>query len=164
MDAIIRKTHQTIQKVTEDIDKRFRFNTAIAAMMELVNEIYKAKETAKSDDELAVLKESSKYLLVMLSPFIPHFSDELWEQLGNEGVLLDHPWPEFNPDFIETNEATVAIQINGKLRGTVKVAMGSSQEDVYAKAIEEVGVKKFIGPSGAKKVIYVPNKIINIIA
>ena len=98
VEPILRKTHQTIRKVTEDIDKRFRFNTAIAAMMELINELYKAKETVKDTEEAAVLKYSIEHLIIMLSPFVPHIADELWETIGLSGRLFEHPWPEFDPN------------------------------------------------------------------
>ncbi|MFY9167419.1 MAG: leucine--tRNA ligase [Desulfomonilia bacterium] len=164
MEALKRKTHQTIKKVTEDIEKRFRFNTAIAAMMELVNDLYRAKETASSPGEFAVVREAVQSLIVMLSPFVPHITQELWEAMGNTGQLLRMSWPEFDPDWCEEQEVTVAVQVNGKLRATVTVAKDADQETVEERAFAEANVKRFLEGADIKKVIYVPNKIINIIA
>ena len=164
MEALKRKTHQTIKKVTEDIEKRFRFNTAIAAMMELVNDLYRAKETASSPGEFAVVREAVQSLIVMLSPFVPHITQELWEAMGNTGQLLRMSWPEFDPNWCEEQEVTVAVQVNGKLRATVTVAKDADQETVEERAFAEANVKRFLEGADIKKVIYVPNKIINIIA
>jgi len=163
MEGIQRKTHQTIRKVTEDIDKRFRFNTAIAAMMELVNELYKAKETTKDPAEVAVIRNSVEHLLVMLSPFVPHIADELWHSLDYTGMLLDHPWPEYDLQWAEKVEVTIAVQIGGRLRATVTVPVDSEQVFVENAAMAEPNVKKHTNGQTIKKIIYVPNKILNII-
>jgi leucyl-tRNA synthetase len=163
VEPIMRKTHQTIRKVTEDIDKRFRFNTAIAAMMELINELYKAKEVIKNKDETAVLKHSLEQLLIMLSPFVPHIADELWEALGLTGQLFNHPWPEYNPVWAQSSQVTIAVQVNGKLRATIEVPKDAEQALVQTTALSDVNVKRFIESASIRKVIYVPNKIINII-
>jgi leucyl-tRNA synthetase len=164
MEALKRKTHQTIKKVTEDIEKRFRFNTAIAAMMELVNDLYRAREAASSPAEFAVVRDAVQGLLVMLSPFVPHIAQELWETMGNPGQLFRTSWPEFDPGWCEEQEVTVAVQVNGKLRATVIVAKDADQEAVKEQAFAEANVKRFLEGTGIKKVIYVPNKILNIIA
>jgi leucyl-tRNA synthetase len=164
MAAIQRKTHQTIRKVTEDIDKRFRFNTAIAAMMELVNELYKAKETVKDPHETGVIRKAVEYLLVMLSPFVPHIADELWETMGQQGMLFTHPWPEHDAKLAEDVDVTIAIQVNGKLRATIDVPKDAEPSVVENMALKDTNVKRFIEGSSIRKVIYVPNKIINIIA
>ncbi len=164
MEALKRKTHQTIKKVTEDIEKRFRFNTAIAAMMELVNDLYRAREAASSPGEFAVVREAVQSLLVMLSPFVPHIAQELWEAMGNNEQLFRTSWPEFDPRWCEEQEVTIAVQVNGKLRSTVTVAKDADQETVKELAFAEANVKRFLDGADIKKVIYVPNKIINIIA
>ncbi len=163
VEPIMRKTHQTIRKVTEDIDKRFRFNTAIAAMMELINELYKVKESVKGKDEAAVLKYSVEHLLIMLSPFVPHIADELWEAMGLSGQLFNHPWPEYDPAWAESSSATVAVQVNGKLRATIVVPKDTEQAVVEKAAFSDMNVKRFIEGVTIRKVIYVPNKIVNII-
>ncbi|HVN71763.1 MAG TPA: leucine--tRNA ligase, partial [Desulfomonilia bacterium] len=164
MEPVLRKMHQTVRKVTEDIEKRFRFNTAIAAMMELVNELYKAKEAVKDKNEVGVLKHSIEHLLIMLSPFVPHIADELWETMGLEGMLFDHPWPEYDPVRAQSSEVTIAVQVNGKLRATIEMPKDAEQAAVQKAALEEINVKRFVERASIRKVIYVPNKIINIIA
>jgi leucyl-tRNA synthetase len=163
MENFLRKTHQTIRKVTEDVDKRFRFNTAIAAMMELVNELYKLKETAKAPQEVRVMQQALEYLLIMLSPFVPHIADELWSALGRQGMLLDHPWPEYDTAWAEKVEVTIAVQVGGKVRATLTVPIDSDQETVLNLALAEPNVSKHTEGKPFKKVIYVPNKILNLI-
>jgi len=163
MQDFQRKLHQTIRKVTEDVDKRFRFNTAIAAMMELVNELYKLKETARAPQEVRVMRQAVENLLIMLSPFVPHIADELWASLGGTGMLLDHAWPEFDPAWAEKVEVTIAVQVSGKVRATLTVAVDSPQEEVQAAAMAEPNVAKHIEGKPLRKVIYVPNKILNLI-
>jgi len=164
LEGIKKKTHQTIKKVTEDIDRRFRFNTAIARMMELVNELYKVKDTIPDKrEELAVIKEAIENLVIMLSPFVPHIADELWHMLGHEGMLLEHPWPEYDAGWAEKTTITLAVQVNGKLRATLKVAKDISEEDATHMALSEQNVKRFVNNNKVVRVIYVPNRIINII-
>jgi leucyl-tRNA synthetase len=163
VEPIMRKTHQTIRKVTEDIDKRFRFNTAIAAMMELINELYKAKEAVKDKEEAAVLKYSIEHLIIMLSPFVPHIADELWETIGLSGRLFEHPWPEFDPTWAQSSKVTIAVQVNGKLRATIEMPKDTGQAEAETAAYSDTNVKRFMEGVSIRKVIYVPNKIINII-
>lgn len=163
MKGLKRKTHQTIKKVTEDIDKRFRFNTAIAAMMELVNDIYKARPEARNADDFAVIKESVETLIIMLSPFVPHITEELWSLLGHDGMLVHQKWPEYDPLWCEVEETTIAIQVNGKIRGTIAVKQDAPADEVKALAMANNNVKRFIEGSNLVKVIHVPNKIVNII-
>ncbi|HPR54768.1 MAG TPA: leucine--tRNA ligase [Deltaproteobacteria bacterium] len=163
MVPIMRKTHQTIRKVTEDVDKRFRFNTAIAAMMELVNDLYKAKDTAKSEVEVSVLKHSVEHLLIMLSPFVPHIADELWESMGRTGRLFEHPWPAFDQAWAQSTDVTIAVQVAGKLRATIEMPKDAEQSLVENRALQDANVKRFLEGVSIRKVIYVPNKIINFI-
>jgi leucyl-tRNA synthetase len=162
--ALKRKTHQTIRKVTDDIEKRFRFNTAIAAMMELVNDLYRVRETVSSPEELAVVREAVEALLVMLSPFVPHITQELWEALGHKDILFKAAWPAFDEKWAQEQEATIAVQVNGKLRATITVPKGSDQASAEALALSEPNVKRFMEGAQIKKIIYVPDKIINFIA
>ncbi|OPZ58225.1 MAG: Leucine--tRNA ligase [Deltaproteobacteria bacterium ADurb.Bin510] len=160
---IRRKLHQTIRKVTEDVDKRFRFNTAIAAMMELINELYKVKDNLSGKLEAEALREAIEKLVVMLAPFVPHISEELWSRLGHTGLLMDQPWPSFDAALCEESEVTIAVQVLGKLRGTVTIAKDSAEEAVKQAALNEANVKRFIEGKQVVKTIYVPNKIFNII-
>jgi len=162
MEELWRKTHQTIRKVTEDVDKRFRFNTAIAAMMELVNDIYRIRDTVPVND-LWVIKNSAEYLLILLSPFVPHIADELWQAIGKQGELFNMPWPGFDEEWAKDVEAVIAIQINGKLRGTVNVPAGSDQAIIEQAAKKEPKIAKNMEGMQKVKVIYVKDKILNII-
>ncbi len=164
LENIKKKTHHTIKKVTEDIDRRFRFNTAIASMMELVNELYKVKDTIQDNHEdLAVIKEAIENLVIMLSPFVPHIADELWYMLGHQGMLLEHPWPEYDATWAEKSIITLAVQVNGKLRATIDIPKDTSEEDATRTALSEQNVKRFVNNNKVTRVIYVPNRVINII-
>ena len=164
LEDLRRKTHQTIRKVTEDIDKRFRFNTAIAAMMELVNELYKVREQALTDKGAArVMRASVEALLTMLSPFVPHIAEELWQTLGHKDQLISRAWPVFDPALCELRQATVAVQVNGKLRATIEVPTDAPQEAVSEAALAEPNVQRHLEGKTIRKVIHVPNKILNLI-
>lgn len=164
MQSLKQKIHQTIKKVTEDIDKRFRFNTAIAAMMELVNDLYKVKGSACSAEDFSVMKEALESLIIMLSPFVPHICEELWKMLGHEEMLINVSWPEFDAAWCEQSEATIAVQVNGKLRATITLPKDEDQSEVESRAMAESNVQRFLEGTSIKRIIYVPNKIINIIA
>lgn len=162
MEEIWRKTHQTIRKVTEDIDKRFRFNTAIAAMMELINDIYRVRETVPVNEQW-IIRKSTEYLLILLSPFVPHIADELWQVLGNDGELYNMPWPEYDEEWARESELVIAVQINGKLRGTVNIPAGSDQSVIEDAAYADPKIAKNMEGMQKVKVIYVKDKILNII-
>jgi leucyl-tRNA synthetase len=162
MEEIWRKTHQTIRKVTEDIDKRFRFNTAIAAMMELINDIYRTRETVPVNEQW-IIRKSTEYLLILLSPFVPHIADELWQVLGNAGELFNMPWPGFDEQWARESELVIAVQVNGKLRGTVNVQAGSDQSVIEEAAYVDPKIVKNMEGMQKVKVIYVKDKILNII-
>jgi len=111
-----------------------------------------------------VIRKAVEYLLVMLSPFVPHIADELWEAMGKRGMLFDHPWPEHDPKLAQDTDVTIAIQVNGKLRSTINVPKDAERSMVENKALADANVKRFIEGTSIRKVIYVANKIINIIA
>ncbi|MGC9325107.1 MAG: leucine--tRNA ligase [Desulfomonilia bacterium] len=164
LQELKRKTHQTIRKVTEDIEKRFHFNTAIAAMMELVNDLYRRKDSVTEPQEFAVMRDSIDSLITMLSPFVPHLADELWSSMGRDGMLFNAAWPEYDPQWCELSEVTIAVQVNGRLRATTTVPTDAGQDQVESSALADANVQRFLEGSTIKKVIYVKNKIINLIA
>ncbi|OGH91935.1 MAG: hypothetical protein A2534_00390 [Candidatus Magasanikbacteria bacterium RIFOXYD2_FULL_39_9] len=145
--------HQTIKKVTEDIDA-MRFNTAIAKMMELVNEMSKA-------DKISVVNYT--YLVQILAPFAPHLCEELWDVLGHEKSLACESWPQFNPELIKESEVTLAVQVNGKLRDTITVAADISEEEAKRTALSSEAVKKWLEGKEPKKVIYVKGKLVSVV-
>ena len=154
-----RLQHKTAKKVTEDYH-RLSFNTAISALMEYVNELYKLKVDGFSDD---VWREALGALNRMLAPFAPHMSAELWQQLGNDTMIESAGWPQWDGALIVSESVTIIVQVNGKLRAKLEVAKDASEEEVTAKALEQENVTKFIGDKKPAKVIYVPGRLINIV-
>ena len=158
-DHIRQLQHRTIRKVTDDYH-RLSFNTAISALMEYVNGLYKYKTDGFSDE---VWRETLGTLVRLLAPFAPHLSAELWQQLGNETTIEEAGWPQWDDGYIKSDTQTIIVQVNGKLRAKLEVAADMPEEQIKEKALNEPNVAKFL--SGApKKVIYIPGKIINIVA
>ena len=150
--------HKTIKKVTEDF-YRESLNTAVAALMEFVNDLYKLKLEGFSSDWRAVLED----LLKMLVPFAPHISSELWQQLGNDNFIEKSGWPKWNEELLKTDEIQIIVQVNGKLRGKIKVSTDSGKDEIIAIAREEDNVLKFLQDKEVLKEIFVPNKLINFV-
>jgi len=157
-----RLVHKTIKKVTDDIDERFHFNTAIAAVMEMVNAIY-AFEPKNAPENAAVLKEAVESVVLMLSPFVPHLTEELWEALGHQGGVEAASWPAYDPEAASDEELLVVVQVNGKLRGKVTVAVDATEEQVKGLAFADDKVKPWLEGKAIRKVIYVPGKLLNIV-
>ena len=150
--------HKTIKKVTEDF-YRESLNTAVAALMEFVNDLYKLKLEGFSNDWRFVLED----LLKMLVPFAPHISSELWQQLGNDNFIEKSGWPKWNEELLKTDEIQIIVQVNGKLRGKIKVSTDSGKDEIIAIAREEDNVLKFLQDKEVLKEIFVPNKLINFV-
>ena len=157
-DAIRVLQHKTIKKVTDDF-RRLSFNTAIAALMEYVNELYKFKVDGFSKD---AWHEALTTLIQLLAPFAPHMTDELWEQLGGEGLIQNASWPTWNDALTVEDVITIAIQVNGKLRGELQVGKDTDPEEIKAKALAHDNVGKFVS-GDPKKVIYVPGRLVSIV-
>jgi leucyl-tRNA synthetase len=151
----------TIKKVTEDIKERFNFNTAVSSIMELVNEIYKYKE--KENIDYPLLKKAIESVIIMLNPFVPHISEELWLQIGGEGYAYNQSWPTYNPQALIKDKTEVVIQINGKVKGKMEVVLNAPQEDIKKIALENEKIQKALEDKSVMKVIVVPNKLINIV-
>jgi len=157
-----RKTHQAIKKVTEDLGERFHLNTAISAVMELVNSIYLFKP--KSEEDRHVLAESVETVILLISPFVPHISEELWEIIGKKGGVANARWPAFDDEAAAEDEMTVVIQINGKVRGRLVVPAGASDEDLKSAAMKDSKVKSHLDGKEIRKIITVPGRLVNIVA
>ena len=155
-----RKTHQTIRKVTGDID-RYHFNTAISAIMELTNAIYGVLPL--NGDTTGAFQEAVNAILILLSPFVPHVTEELWHQVGKESYLLNEPWPKFDPEAAKEEEITIVVQVNGKLRDRLSLPADIREEEVKEMAMEQGKVKKYLDGKSVRKVIYVPKKLLNIV-
>ena len=166
--VLIRKLHQTIKKVTESIEADYHFNTSIAATMELLNEIQDYKVNVLEADKMTseskkVFSTTLQNMVLMLSPFIPHTCDELWAELGNEGALFDAAWPEHVEALTISDEITIAVQINGKVRATLEVDRTISKEDLEALAMANESIVKNIEGKSIVKVIVIPGRIVNIV-
>lgn len=157
-DAIRVLQHKTVRKVTDDF-RRLSFNTAISALMEYVNELYKFKVDGFSKD---VWHEALAALVQMIAPFAPHMADELWAQLGGEGLVQNATWPAWDEALTVEDTITIAVQVNGKLRGEIQVGKDIDPEEIKAKALAHGNVTKFVA-SEPKKVIYVPGRLVSIV-
>lgn len=157
-----RKTHATIKKVTQDMEGDFHFNTAISAIMELVNELYLAlAEKAKAS--LATVEEAVKTVVVLLAPFAPHICEEMWQMLGNKASIFDLPWPKHDESALKVEEITMVVQINGKVRAKILIAADSSEEELRKVALDNERVKEWIGGKPIKNFVVVPNKLVSIV-
>jgi len=164
------KTHQTISKVTQDIEERYHFNTAISAVMELVNETMSLvrqdgenKENIPNDALWPVVLEAVESTLLLLSPVVPHVTAELWQLLGHEKQISLENWPRPDEKAARVDTVTIVVQIKGKVRGKVQVPAGSSQEEVEAVAMQEANVKRHLDGKDIRKIIYVKDRILNIV-
>jgi leucyl-tRNA synthetase len=158
------KTHATIRKVTGDIEDRFHFNTAISAVMELVNTIYQFDSSAVRDGmALAVIKEAVEAVIVLLAPMVPHVAEELWERLGNRESIFTAPWPTHDPAAIVEDEITIVVQVNGKLRSNVLVPVDATDEEIQTRVLADSTLQKWVAGAQIKKVIVVPGKLVNIV-
>ena len=156
-----RITHRTIRKVTEDIDGRFSFNTAIAAIMELVNAIY---TFADKDGSPGVLREALEAVVRLLAPFVPHLSEELWTQMGHEGRIEAQGWPSWDEAALAQDEITIVVQVNGKVRGKIEVPAAAGEDEIRRQALDSPNVSRFLEGATLRKVIVVPGRLVNVVA
>ena len=160
--ALRRHTHETIRKVTSDIGERYAFNTAIAAVMELLNALGKFGDA--SAQGRAVRHEALEAMVLLLNPIVPHVAHALWQALGHRETLLeDQPWPSVDTAALARDALTLAVQVNGKLRGTIEVAVDATREAIERSALGDARVAEFVAGATPKKVIVVPGKIVNIV-
>lgn len=159
---IRRLTHRTIKKVTDDIEQRFNFNTAISAIMEFVNALYQYREREKSRNR-AVEAEAIRTLVLLLAPFAPHIAEELWHGLGNESSVHEQSWPEYDPELLVEEEVEIAVQINGRVRDRVRVPAQISEEELRKILFQQEKVQNLIAGKEVVKFIYVPGKLANIV-
>jgi len=160
--ALRKKIHETIQKVSDDIERRFTFNTAIAAVMELLNDT--SRFEAVSSQQRALVQEALQTAVLLLSPIVPHICETLWQELGNSSGLVDASWPEYDETALVSDEMTVVVQVNGKLRARLDVAVDIAEEAMKEMALNDENVTRFTEDKTVRKVIYVPGKLVNIVA
>jgi leucyl-tRNA synthetase len=158
--ALWRKAHQTIRKVTDDIEHSWQFNTAVAAVMELANAV---AEVPREKPAAPVLRLALESIVRLLSPLVPHFAEELWTALGHQPSILAAGWPEFSDAACAEDVLEIPVQVNGKLRAHVTVPAGASEDEVRAAALANETVQKHLGAAPVRKVIYVPGRMLNIV-
>lgn len=156
-----RRVHETITKVSDDMGRRYTFNTAIAAVMELANAL--SRFEVKTPQGSAVMQEGLEAMVLLLSPIVPHITHVLWRILGHERAVIDEPWPVADQDALQSDNITLVVQVNGKLRGRIQVPADADRETVEAAAQKEENVCRFIEGKEVKKVIVVPGRLVNIV-
>jgi leucyl-tRNA synthetase len=160
--SIRRKTHDTIRRVTIDIEQRQQLNTAVSAMMELVNALYAFEEKA-GPNSTPVVREAIEALVRMLSPFAPHMCEELWEMLGYRDGLMNAAWPEFNADVAKAEEIVIPVQVNGKVRSRLTVPAESSEKELEQLALADPAVMAHLAGKQVKKVVVAKGRLVSLV-
>jgi leucyl-tRNA synthetase len=161
--GLVHMVHKTIKRVTHDVE-RFHLNTGIAAIMELVNALYRFAEAHREDEHaLAVERGAIEQVLILLSPFCPHVAEELWGAMGNQGHLVDHPWPSYDEELVKEEVVTVVVQVNGKLRDKCEVERDTPEDRLKEIALDMENVKRHVAGQAIRKVIVVANKLVNVV-
>jgi leucyl-tRNA synthetase len=160
-----RKTHQTIKKVTEDIENRFHFNTAIAAVMELVNETNQFLNMTSPMDATAwsVVREAAEATVILLSAVVPHITEEMWRLLGHREYLLNTQWPAHREEALAVEKRLIVLQVNGKVRSKIEVPASISDEEIKEKALADERIQRFVGEKAVKRVVVVQKKLANVV-
>jgi len=159
--AVRRSVHNTLAKVSDDIGRRYTFNTAIAANMELINTLSRFKDD--SEQGRAVMQEALDAVVLMLSPIVPHISHSLWQLLGHEQAVVDCGWPRVDESALQQDSIALVVQVNGKVRGHIKVALDAAREVIEAAAMDEENVQRYIADKTVRKIIVVPGKLVNVV-
>jgi leucyl-tRNA synthetase len=158
-----RMIHRTIKKVTDDIDGRFHFNTAIAAIMELFNALTIAAGRQEGHPAAPVIRTGMETIIQLLYPFVPHLMSELWLSLEKSQPLDQIPWPEYSPEALNEEQVLIVLQVNGKVRGKITVPADTQRDQVESDALAEPRVKAFIGGKKVERIVYVPRRLLNIV-
>jgi leucyl-tRNA synthetase len=157
-----RKTHETIGRVTVDVEQRIHLNTAISALMELVNEMYAFGDSARPQNA-SVMREAVEALVIMISPFAPHMAEELWEMTGHERGLSKASWPSFDEAVAKADEIVVPVQVNGKLRSRLTMPADTPESELRERALADPAVRPHIEGKTIKSVVIVKGKLINVV-
>jgi leucyl-tRNA synthetase len=156
-----RRVHQTLAKVSDDVSRRYTFNTAIAAIMELMNALSRFNDT--SPRGRAVMQEALEIVVLMLAPITPHICHVLWRELGHADAVIDARWPDHDPEALVQRTVEIVVQVNGKLRGRVSVATDAAHEAIEQAALAEPNVRRFVEGHAVRKIVIVPGKLINVV-
>jgi len=159
--ALRRKIHETIAKVSDDVGRRYTFNTAIAATMELVNAL--AKSDDKSDQGGAIMREGLNAIILMLAPIVPHAAHALWRDLGHESAVIDERWPVADESAMERDAIDLVVQVNGKLRGHISVSKSADRKTIESEALDNPNVQRYVEGKAIRKLIVVPGKLVNVV-
>ena len=159
--ALRRKTHQTIQKVSDDIGRRYKFNTAVSAAMELLNAIKRFDDSSAAGR--SVVQEALDAIVLVLSPTVPHVCHELWHALGHQSAPVDERWPAFDPSALAQDMVEIVVQVNGKLRGRISVPADADSDSISKTALADENVKRFVADKTIRKTIVVPGRLINVV-
>ncbi len=160
---LYRKTHQTISKVTRDIEDRFHFNTAISAVMELFNTMSGIDLNSIRPEQMGVMRFAIESIVLLLAPIVPHFADEIWEAMGHESSVLLESWPTYREEVLKKDELLIVVQVNGKLRSRFNVSVDEDEDAIKEMALSDERANKFINDKPIKKVIVVKKKLVNIV-
>jgi leucyl-tRNA synthetase len=158
-----RKVHQTIQKVTSDIEERVQLNTAVAALMELFNEIRRVESEVREGPARPVLLEALETLVLLLSPFAPHLGEELWARLGRRFSIVDRPWPSADPEVAREDTIEVPVQVNGKVRARITVRPGAPEQEHRDRALQEPRIREMVDGKEIRKVVVVPGRLVSLV-
>ena len=158
---IRRRLHETIRKVSDDVGRRYTFNTAIAATMELLNDLGRFDDD--SDSGRRVRHEALTTLVLLLSPIVPHAAQALWESIGGEGLVVDQDWPAVDEDALIRQTVEMVVQVQGRIRGRVRVAVDADEDTITKAALAEPNVQRFVGDAQVRKIIVVPGRLVNIV-
>ena len=156
-----RKTHQTIAKISDDVGRRYTFNTAVAASMELLNGVNRFDD----DSEMgrAVVREALDAVVLLLSPIVPHICHELWRVLGHSSAIVDESWPAVDPAALLSDVVEIVVQVNGKLRGRISVAVDADRDAISELALADENVQRFVADKEIRKTVVVPGRLVNIV-
>ena len=162
--ALRRKTHQTIRRVTDDLGPRMHLNTAVSAIMELVNAVAPLADREEAGAAVAwAEREAFEVMARLLAPLAPHFAEELWDALGGDGFVIEATWPEADAALLVEEQVTVVVQVNGKLRGRLTLERGASEAQALESARGDDRVAAYLEGKTMRRVIYVPDKILNLV-
>lgn len=162
--TLYRTMHASIKKVTEDIGERLNFNTAISAIMELTNEVYSyLNERSSEDINSSLIKEAAENIVLLLAPFAPFITEELWEHLGYEDNVHNASWPEYNKEALKKDEIEIVIQVNGKVRDKINVPADADEDEVKEQVMEEEKIQSYLEEGNLVKTIYIPKKLVNLV-
>jgi leucyl-tRNA synthetase len=161
--ALRRKVHQTIRKVTDDVEQRIKLNTAVSALQELLNEIGRLEPQVAQGPSRATLREALETLVLLLSPFAPHIAEEAWARLGRRFTIVDRPWPAADPAIAREEELEMAVQVNGKVRGHITVAREAPEDEVRRRALAEPKVAEHLAGREIAKLVVVPGRLVSVV-